>query len=80
MLITPIATKLPIFMRIGPHIKKLIFGVHPPINDIQFVLAPVGVPVSVICGQAEGPGTTESCRGAMFRMIGALSTVDPESI
>ena len=66
----------------GEQIAKGLFSLSLSVlmESFQFVLGPVGVPVSVIRGQAEGPDTTESCRGAMFRMIGALSTVNPDSI
>lgn len=50
------------------------------IEHFQFVLGPVGVPVSVLRSQVEGRDTTDICRTAMFRMLNSLLTVSPDSI
>lgn len=48
------------------------------IESFQYVIGPVGVPVSVL-REAGGRDTTDICRNTMFKMIDTLSTVHPES-
>jgi len=65
----------------GESIAKRLVGLSLSVlvESFQFVLGPVGVPVSVLRGQTDSEDSTDICRNAMFRMISALSTVHPDS-
>lgn len=59
--------------------EVVIKGLGVLLESFQFAIGPMGVPVSVLRGQADESDTTDICRTALFQMMDAICSVHPDS-